>query len=121
MDTLPSTSKMASFDTKLEHLVKRIMKYNLADSLAWCISDYGVRKFEHFHSIDLDEIDKLTFTIGTIKAEKITPIDAKALCKAVIYALHKEEQGDVDCDDPVQWVVREYQRWSRNRPAAYLL
>jgi hypothetical protein len=92
-----TTFKMATFDAELEDLFKKIMKYELSTPLVLAVHKYGVTKFEQFRSLgsDLDELPKLTIPSGTTPPvdKTISKIDAKALTKAVIYALFMEDSN----------------------------
>ena len=113
-----TTSKMATalFDTRLELLMKKIMRYDLADNIPLAIQQHGITTFEEFRSIDLDLIP--TFMVTTVIA--IKPFEARQIRKILIYCLFKEENNDIDRDDPAKWDVRTFEAWSRNGPALYL-
>jgi hypothetical protein len=114
---------MATFDAELEELFKRIMKYELNTPLALAVFGNGVKDLEQFRSLgnDMDELSKLTIPSGTATADKIiSKIDARALTKAVIYALFMEDINHADYEDPQKWDLQEYQKLSRKGPAQYL-
>jgi hypothetical protein len=117
-----TTSKMATFDPELEDLFKRIMKYELSAPLALAVHGYSVKEFEHFRSLEITELSKLTIPSGSTAVDKeISKINAKALTKVLIYALFMEDSNHADFEDPKLWDLQEYQKWSRQGPAQYLI
>ena len=116
-----TTSKMApsaSFDTKLQYLIEKIMVCDLTDNISLAIEEYDVNTFERFKSIDIMAIDIVNFKVNA--SLPIKKFEALEIRKAVVYSLYREDLRDTDWDDPTKWDLATYGTWSRHGVYNYI-
>jgi hypothetical protein len=119
--SITTTAKMASFDADLEHLVVKIMKYDLKHPLAITLEQTFITTFDEFRSIEVADVgDWHYLDVSTKDKTKLHSNLVKAIQRGVSYARHLEDINDADCDDPTQWDAKTYSKWTRNGYATYL-
>jgi hypothetical protein len=112
LPSITTTTKMASFDPDLEHLVVDIMKYDLNHTLAIALEQAYIITFDEFRSIEIADVNNYTIQDANKVKSKLHNNLVKAIQCGVACARHKEDINDPDCDDPTKWNAKTYSKWT---------
>ena len=121
--TMPSLS--ASFDTELQHLVTDIMLIKLTDNAALALQETGMKSFDDFRTMDIDDAKDLVYpkALGTV-VSTTHPLQQLAI-KKIIRTIHychycEDDRSDAYCDNPLNWDPIIFSKWCRNGIQAWI-